>query len=96
MKGKLRLLLLTTIPVFVFVNVYQTYTYQGIERQVSSLESQEQSWIEANKRITAGIAVLSAPQRIAEIAVNELGMKRHDDAPRLDLRVRAAKVGNDG
>lgn len=87
MKGKLRLLLLATVPLFVFVNVYQTYRYQTIERSVALLTSQQKSWLEENKRMIAGIAVLSAPQRIEQIAKNKLGLTRNDLQPTLQIRV---------
>ena len=96
MNRKIRLLLVATIPIFVFVNVYQTYSYQKIDSQVTLLEARQQTWLEENKKTIAGIAVLTAPQRIEQIARDKLGMKRHDLDPVLRIRLSGSKNGNDG
>ncbi len=90
MKRKLRLLLLATVPLFIFVNVYQTYRYQTIQRSAALLASQQKSWLEENKRMIAGIAVLSAPERIEQIAKDKLKLTRHDMQPTLQIRLPGA------
>jgi cell division protein FtsL len=96
MNRKLRLLLIMTIPVFVFVNIYQTYSYQRLDQSVATLESQQKAWLEHNKRIIAGIAVLSAPGRIDEIARDKLNLRQNPLEPTLRIRVPRQSKTNDG
>lgn len=96
MKRKLRLLLIATIPAFAFVNIYQTYTYQTLDQSVARLEGHEKSWLEQNKRIIAGIAVLNSPERIGQIASDKLGLKQNLLEPTLRVRVPARNGSNDG
>ena len=85
MKGKLRLLLLATVPFFVFINVYQTYRYQTVQRSIAALLSQQKNWLEENERIIAGVAVMGAPERIERIAKERLGLTRDDLRPSLQI-----------
>lgn len=96
MSKRLRLLLIITIPVFVFINIYETYSYQQLDRSVVSLENQQKNWLEHNKRIIAGIAVLSSPERIDQIAKDKLGLKQRPLAPTLRIRVPQESGTNDG
>jgi cell division protein FtsL len=96
MNRKLRLLLIITLPVFVFANVYQTYSYQQLDQTVAAFEDQQKAWLEHNKRIIAGIAVLSSPERINEIAKDKLGLVQKPMEPRLRIRVPARSGTNNG
>ena len=96
MSKRLRLLLIFTVPVFVFVNIYQTYSYQQVDRQVTALQTQQRNWLEHNKRIIAGIAVLSSPQRIDQIAQGKLGLKQRLLEPTLRIHVPTRSGTNDG
>lgn len=96
MNRKLRLLLIMTVPVFVFVNIYQTYSYQQLDQSVAKLENQQKAWLEHNKRIIAGIAVLSSPERISTIAKDKLDLKQEPLKPALRIRVPNQGKTNDG
>lgn len=96
MNKRLGLLLIASIPAFVFINIYQTYSYQSLQQSVATLETQQKNWLEHNKRIIAGIAVLSSPQRIDQIAKDKLGLKQQTLGPTLRIRVPARSGTNDG
>ena len=96
MRRTFRLLLIITIPAFVFVNIYQTYRYQTAGQTVTLLENHEKSWLEQNKRLIAGIAVLSSPARIAQIATSKLGLKQQGLEPTLRVTAPPQSGSNDG
>jgi len=96
MSRKFRLLLIATIPVFVFVNIYQTYSYQRLDQSVALLESRQKNWLEHNKRIIAGIAVLSSPERIDQIAKDKLDLNQKPLEPSLRIHVPTQSGSNDG
>jgi len=96
MRKILRLLLIASIPVFVFMNVYQSYLYQKLDRSVTNLESQEKAWLENNKRVIAGIAVLRSPARIDQIARDQLKLTQQLLDPVLRVRLPAARGANNG
>ena len=96
MRRTFRLLLIITIPAFVFVNIYQTYVYQSVGQSVALLESHEKSWLEQNKRVVAGIAVLSSPARIDQIATSKLGLKQRILEPTLRVTAPPQSGSHDG
>ncbi len=73
------------VPLLLFLNIWQGYRYERMRQEVSRLEEEQKNRLEDNKRLLAGIAVLSSPARIEKIAREDLGLKRLD--PRRLLRV---------
>lgn len=61
---------------FFFLNTWQGYRYERLEAEVETLERDQKDWLERNKRIIAGLAVLSSPNRIARLAESELNLRR--------------------
>lgn len=96
MNKTLRLVLVMSIPAFVFVNIYQTYSYQMVSQSVVSLESHEKAWLEKNKRAIAGIAVLSSPERLGQLAKTKLGLVQKLLQPALRIKIPAQSGTNDG
>ena len=78
MNKVLVLLLAFTVPVFFFLQVLQSYQYMNLEKQVQLLETEQKEWVEENKKVIAGIAVMSTPERINSIARDELGLDKID------------------
>ena len=76
MKRAVCIGIIITIPVLVFLNVFQTFRYYSVEKDISSLEHEQKEWIEKNKRVVSGIAVLNSPIRIEKIAKEEFKLKR--------------------
>lgn len=62
------------LPLLVFANVWYSYRYYELERQISDLEDQQQQLIERNKRLITGISILRSPGRIITEA-RKLGME---------------------
>lgn len=76
MTRKLTALLVLLIPVLLFANVVQAFRYSQLDREISQLEREQRDLLEENKRIILAIALLSSPQRIGELAEDELGLQR--------------------
>ncbi|MDR2536106.1 MAG: septum formation initiator family protein [Treponema sp.] len=88
---KRRLILLyffaLTIPFFLGITAWQSSRYAALERDVKRLEDEQEVWIESNKRLIAGIAVLSSPERIEKIARDELGLSKIRPEDVLQIRI---------
>ncbi len=76
---KVKLLLVFTIPVLLFLNLYQVFSYDQMESEIEQLEKVQKEQFEENKRIIIGIEYLSSPSRIDELASEKLDMKKSDN-----------------
>jgi len=74
------LVLACTIPAFFFMQVLQSYQYLSLEKNIRLLEEEQKGWIEKNKKLIAGISLLSTPERIDTIARDELDLKKIDSS----------------
>lgn len=70
------LLLAMMIPVLLFGTVWQSYRYTVLSRDISRLERKQYVLIEENRRIISEISVLSTPERIERVAVEDLLMRK--------------------
>ena len=75
-KNLCAFVLLMMIFVFLFAMVWQSYQYSRLEREITRLERQQAQIVEDNRRMISGITVLSTPERIQRVAVEELGMRK--------------------
>ncbi|MBN2552870.1 MAG: hypothetical protein JXB06_08865 [Spirochaetales bacterium] len=58
-----------------FLNTWQGFRYQELEREVEKLELEQKNWLEQNKKAIAALAALSSPQRVKTLAVERLGLR---------------------
>jgi cell division protein FtsL len=90
-KVKKRLLFLyffvLTIPVSLGILAWNTSRYAALEREVERIEAAQEEWVESNKRLIAGIAVLSSPSRIEKIAKEQLGLSKIRPEDVLQIRI---------
>ena len=68
--------LVLTIPIFLGVVAWQSFRYTELETNVRTLEANQKEMVVENRKLIASIAVLSAPSRIEQIAVQDLGLKK--------------------
>jgi cell division protein FtsL len=80
-----------TIPLLLGLNAWQSNRYVSLRQEIGRLEDAQEKWVESNKRLIAGIAVLSSPKRIEFIAVNELGLSKI--RPENVLQIKIEKGG---
>jgi cell division protein FtsL len=76
-----------TIPLFLGLDAWQSSRYAGLKKEVGRLEDAQAEWIESNKRLIAGIAVLSSSERIEHIAQNELELSKIQPEDVLQIRI---------
>ncbi|MDR0998134.1 MAG: cell division protein FtsL [Treponema sp.] len=87
---KRRLLLyvtVITIPVFLAMVVWQSTRYTDLEREILRLETAQEEWVESNKRLIAGIAMLSSSERIENIARRDPDLVRIRPEDTLQIRI---------
>jgi len=65
-----------TIPLFLGVVAWQSFRYTELENNVRRLEADQKELVVENRKLIASIAVLSAPSRIEQIAVQDLGLTK--------------------
>jgi cell division protein FtsL len=96
---KILFILVFTIPVLLFFNVWQVYRHDQVKDAVSALEEQQREWLERNKRMIAGIAVLRSPTRIDKLAKEELELEKIESGRLLRINFtdkRTGKGSDDG
>lgn len=82
-----------TIPLCLGFTAWQSSRYTALEREISRLEDAQAEWVESNKRLIAGIAVLSSSERIEHIAQHELGLDRIQPEDVLQIRIEEGEPG---
>ena len=65
-----------TIPIFLGVVAWQSFRYMELENNVRRLEADQKELVVENRKLIASIAVLSAPSRIEQIAIQDLGLSK--------------------
>ena len=76
-----------SIPFFLGVTAWQSIRYTELDKDVRRLEAVQEDWIEGNKKLIAGIAVLSSSGRIQSIAVHDLGLLKMRPEDVLQVRI---------
>jgi cell division protein FtsL len=76
-----------TIPLFFALTIWQSNRYTALKQEIKRLEEAQADWVESNKRLIAGIAVLSSPERIEHIAQNELELSKIKPEDVLQIRI---------
>ena len=63
-----------SIPLLLGLVAWQSTRYAELDRTVRRLEAVQEDWVEGNRRLIAGIAVLSSSARIGQVAVQDLSL----------------------
>ena len=89
MKKRYALLyfIVLSIPIFLGIVAWQSVRYTELDRGVRRLEAVQEDWVENNKKLIAGIAVLSSSQRIEQVAVRDLGLVKIVPEDVLQVRI---------
>ncbi|MCL2265073.1 MAG: cell division protein FtsL [Treponema sp.] len=80
-----------TIPLFLGLLVWQSNRYRDLSGELIRLEQTQKEWIESNKRLIAGIAEYSSPERIDHIAREELALQKIPPEYYLQVRITGGK-----
>ncbi|MDR1177454.1 MAG: septum formation initiator family protein [Spirochaetaceae bacterium] len=84
-----------TIPLMLGVAAWQSLRYTALEKEITRLEEAQREWIDSNKRLIAGIAVLSSAERIEHIAKEELGLVKKEPEEVLQIRIAGRERGDE-
>jgi len=76
------------IPALLILSGVQSSRYSKLENEIRELEKQQTELIEKNSQLISEISVLSSSERIEEIAVEKLGMKKakSDEIIRVEVK----------
>jgi cell division protein FtsL len=79
--------LVLTIPLFLGFSAWQSVRFQETEKNVRRLEAIQESWVVSNRKLIAGIAVLSSSARIERVAIHDLGLLKVQPEDVLQVRI---------
>ena len=88
MKRLVALLMIASVPAFIFLNIWQVFRYEKLQHSIAVMEEEQQDWLERNKRMIAGIRVLSSPGRIDMLAQQELNLKKPGPGDIIRINIR--------
>jgi len=69
-------LMLISVPLLIFLQVFQGYRYTIALEKMDSLEAMQLEKLEKNRKVLAGIAVYDAPARIYRVAQDLLKLEK--------------------
>ena len=93
MKHLLAFILTVSIPCLFFFTVKQSQAYNALEREVNAYNDEQNRLIAENKRKISAISILSKPQRIEKIAVEELDMHKADSSQIIRISLDKERKG---
>lgn len=70
------IILAICIPVLLAILGVQSKKYEQLEKDIKQLEKEQERLVEENKQLISEISVLSSSERIEQIAVEQLGMRK--------------------
>ena len=80
-----------TIPLFLGLCVWQSNRCNSLKIELEKLEKAQVEWVEKNKRLIADIAIYSSPERIENIARNELNLNKIRPQDVLQIKIQGGK-----
>lgn len=75
----LALFFVITIPLFLAAVVWQSTRYTSVEREISRLEKDQETWVNGSKRLIAGNDSLLSRERVEQLAKNMHLQKRRPE-----------------
>lgn len=67
-------LLVVAVSTAFLLNVWQSYRYTQVEREIQRIQRRHHEILEENKRLIVGIAGLRSPRRVRAIAEEDLNL----------------------
>jgi hypothetical protein len=78
---------MVTVPLFFSALTWQSCRYAALEREMVNLETIQEDWIDGNRMLIAGIALLSSVERIEGIVRDEMGFVKKQPEEVLQIRI---------
>ncbi|ULQ60173.1 cell division protein FtsL [Brucepastera parasyntrophica] len=92
-KNIATLLIVISIPAVLFAGILQTGRYGALESEVRQLNTEQHEVIAENKKLISGITVLSTPERIEKIAVEDLAMRKAKPEEIMRIELKRGELG---
>jgi hypothetical protein len=89
MKLKALFAILITVPLLLIALAWQAGRFDALAAEARRLEVSQESWLQENRKLEAGIRVLSSRERTAAMA-ESLGLEKAGPERRLRLVVTSA------
>lgn len=86
MKRIIAALALVSVPALMMMQVLQSYRYAAALEEAERFEDVQEDRLEENKRLLAGIAVFSAPERVYKVGTDDLGLDEADPESVMQVR----------
>lgn len=93
MKSIGSFLLTLAIPLVLFACIWQSSRYTSLENEVAVLDREQYEVIAVNKRLISGITVLSTPERIERVAMEDLGMRKARPGEIMRIELKKGELG---
>lgn len=78
---------IVSIPVFIFINVYQSYSFYMLQQEVYALEAEQKEYFELNKEALSSIALLKSLDRLEKVAVQTFGLSKLKSSQIIHVRL---------
>ena len=85
--------ILLSIPLLLIAVAWQAGRFDSLAAEARRLEASQESWVQENRKLEAGIRVLSSRERVEALAEN-LGLEKA--GPERRVRVILPKAVNEG
>jgi len=85
--------LVISLPFSLCLGVWQAKRYLGLQTEVNNLERAQFDMVEQNRRLIAEIVFYSSAERIENIAINELNLRRVQPEYVLQIKIDGAGHG---
>jgi hypothetical protein len=95
MKRKVLLVFIISFPLLLLAVAWQAGRFDSLAAEARRLESSQESWVQENRKIEAGIRVLSSRERAAALAEG-LGLEQAGPERRLRVLLPSAAKGDSG
>jgi hypothetical protein len=93
MKGPAKIAILVSVPLLLLCLAWQAGRYDRLSSEARRLEASQEQWLQENRKLEAGIRILSSRERAASLAEG-LGLEKA--APEHRLRVVLPERGGEG
>ncbi|CEM60808.1 cell division protein FtsL [Treponema phagedenis] len=80
-----------SIPLLLFLGVWQASRYNAIEREINDYKKEQERLITENKQRISAISILSRPERIEKIAIENLDMRKAKPSEIMRIELKTAK-----
>jgi cell division protein FtsL len=87
MRRWIPVILAAAVPLALLAVAWQASRYDSLADEARRLEAAQESWVGENRKLEAGILVLSSKERVAK-AAEELGLGRAGPERRLRVLVK--------